>query len=751
MTKQEEITFFAKTNFRNQERVFGIKLDDRRRHMYVIGKTGMGKTNLLENLAIQDIQKGHGIAFIDPHGDTAEKLIKSIPSNRINDVIYFNPADQDFPIAFNVMEKVDPEYRHLVASGLVGVFKKIWADSWGPRLEYILRNAILALLEYPGSTLLGVTRILVDKSYRERVVEKITDPVVRSFWVDEFTKWNDRVLQEVISPIQNKVGQFLSSALIRNIVGQTVSSFDVRKIMDERKILIMNLSKGRLGEDNSALLGAMMITKIQLAAMGRVDIPEETRADFYLYVDEFQNFATESFANILSEARKYHLNLILANQYVTQIQEEVRDAIFGNAGSIISFRVGAMDAEFLEKEFEPVFMMNDIINLPKYQIYLKLMIDGIAGDAFSANVLPPIKIESDPETEQKIINASRERYTSNKAEVEDKIRRWSGMLTAEEKQALVDKESGIVHQAKSVPQVTSAPLLRPPKTTPQTTPEPSPKIAYHTFGEGIRPSLKAALAVPIPAVAPRSHLHQHLHPPHVPDRPLVTKPLHGSRVELESTETVVPPKTPIPQREPVGAPVSPPLAPASLPPLAPKKQPFMRAEKDYPEATVEEHQIRQEILAAVPPVARALQPQGEMLAEKILYQAECATCGTAIEVPFEPDGKRPTFCKDCLRDYQRATAKVRQEIEQKRMVTQKSEEGVKQPVVPAAAPRSGNWTTRQITRPSVYTSSDTPLSLAQAGHIEPKKFKVLRKRPPVNLSEVRALIGDRRQRNLSEE
>ncbi|MEK7494567.1 MAG: type IV secretion system DNA-binding domain-containing protein, partial [Patescibacteria group bacterium] len=378
---QNDITFFAKTNFRGQERVFGIKTDDRRRHMYVIGKTGMGKTNLLENLAIQDIQKGHGIAFIDPHGDTAEKIIKAIPANRINDVIYFNPADQDFPIAFNVMEKVGPEYRHLVASGLVGVFKKIWADSWGPRLEYILRNAILALLEYPGSTLLGVTRILVDKSYRERVVEKITDPVVRSFWVDEFTKWNDRTLQEVISPIQNKVGQFLSSSLVRNIVGQTVSSFDIRKVMDEKKILIMNLSKGRIGEDNSALLGAMMITKIQLAAMARVDTPEEERADFYLYVDEFQNFATESFANILSEARKYHLNLILANQYVNQIEEEVRDAIFGNAGSIISFRVGATDAEFLEKEFEPVFMMNDIVNLPKYQIYLKLMIDGIAGDA----------------------------------------------------------------------------------------------------------------------------------------------------------------------------------------------------------------------------------------------------------------------------------------------------------------------------------------------------------------------------------
>src|SRR6185369_13130915 len=491
MSPQNEITFFAKTNFRNQERVFGIKMDDRRRHMYVIGKTGMGKTNLLENLAIQDIQKGHGIAFIDPHGDTAEKLIKAIPANRINDVIYFNPADQDFPIAFNVMEKVSTEYRHLVASGLVGVFKKIWADSWGPRLEYILRNAILALLEYPGSTLLGVTRILVDKSYRERVVEKVTDPVVRSFWVDEFTKWNDRVLQELISPIQNKVGQFLSSALIRNIVGQTTSSFDVRKLMDEKKILIMNLSKGRLGEDNSALLGAMMITKIQLAAMGRVDIPEESRADFYLYVDEFQNFATESFANILSEARKYRLNLILANQYVTQIDEKVRDAIFGNAGSIVSFRVGAMDAEFLEKEFEPVFMMNDIVNLPKYQVYLKLMIDGIAGDAFSATTLPPIKL-SDIGNEDKLIQSSRERYTNPKDEVEDKIRRWSGMLTPEERQALIDKETPAARPVErpAVRTESARPKVVPAKVTPV---KAAPKAVEFAAQEDPRQKMKDVL------------------------------------------------------------------------------------------------------------------------------------------------------------------------------------------------------------------------------------------------------------------
>jgi CxxC-x17-CxxC domain-containing protein len=441
-----EITAFAQTNFRNKKLAFGIKKDDRRRHLYAIGKTGMGKTNMLENLAVQDILNGHGICFIDPHGDSAEKLISMIPPDRINDVIYFNPSDQNFPISFNVMEEVAPEFRPLVASGLVGVFQKLWADSWGPRLEYILRNAILALLEYPGSTLLGVMRILVDKKYRIRVVNHVQDPVVKAFWTEEFPKWNERVLQEVISPIQNKVGQFITSPVIRNIVGQTKSAFDVRTIMDEQKILILNLSKGRIGEDNSALIGAMLITKIQLAAMGRVDMPEEERKDFYLYVDEFQNFSTESFTNILSEARKYRLNLILANQYIAQLDEVVSDAIFGNVGTIVSFRVGAADAEYLEKEFEPVFTMNDIVNLPKYNIYLKLMIDGVAGDAFSATTLPPIERRFEDST-QKVIKVSRERYAQDRVAVEEKIARWSGMVVAP------------VIASKPVPQ-TSTPIVK---------------------------------------------------------------------------------------------------------------------------------------------------------------------------------------------------------------------------------------------------------------------------------------------------
>ncbi len=311
-----EITVFAETTFRNKRLKFGIKTDDRRRHMYLIGKTGMGKSTILENMIVADIRAGRGVAVVDPHGDLAEKIMQFIPSERIKDIIYFNPSDSDYPIAFNIVEQVDIKVRHLVASGLIGVFKKLWADSWGPRLEYILRNAILAVLDYPNSNLLSVIRMLSDKNYRKKIVDMVQDPVVKSFWQKEFAGYADKFASEAVSPIQNKVGQFLSSSLIRNIVGQTKSSIDVRKVMDDRKILIMNLSKGHIGEDNSALLGAMMITKIQLAAMSRVDIPENERKDFYLYIDEFQNFSTDSFANILSEARKYHLNLIIAHHYI---------------------------------------------------------------------------------------------------------------------------------------------------------------------------------------------------------------------------------------------------------------------------------------------------------------------------------------------------------------------------------------------------------------------------------------------------
>jgi len=421
----KDINFFAETNFRNIRKKFGIKVDDRRRHVYVVGKTGMGKTAMLQNMAVQDIQNGKGIGFVDPHGEAAEELLDFVPSSRINDVVYINPADLNYPIAFNVMESVGLEYRHLVAGGLMGVFKKIWPDVWSARMEYILNNSILALLECPGSTLLGINRMFSDTDFRRKVVEKITDPVVRSFWVNEYARYAQRYETEATAAIQNKVGQFISAPLIRNIIGQVRSTIDMREIMDKSKILILNLSKGRIGEDNSRLLGALLITKIQLAAMSRVDIPENDRKDFFLYVDEFQNFATESFTNILSEARKYRLALILAHQYIAQMEETVRDAVFGNIGTLISFRVGAEDAEFLEKELMPEFIAQDIVNLAKYNIYLKLMIDGLAGRPFSASTLPPFS-KDEYSNREKIIKVSREKYSTPRLEVEDKIFRWAG-------------------------------------------------------------------------------------------------------------------------------------------------------------------------------------------------------------------------------------------------------------------------------------------------------------------------------------
>ena len=419
-----EITVFAETTFRNQYRKFGIKEDDRRRHMYVIGKSGVGKSTLLENMIMEDIRAGRGVAVADPHGELAEKIIQYIPNNRIDDVIFFNPADTEFPIAFNILEQVAPEFRHLVSSGLIGVFQKLWADSWGPRLEYILRNAILAVLDYPGSTLLSVTRMLSDKTFRKKVVDNIQDPVVKQFWVKEFAGYQDKFASEAVAPIQNKVGQFLSSSLIRNVVGQVRSSIDIRKIMDEKKILLMDLSKGRIGEDNSQLLGAMMITKIQLAAMSRVDIAEKERNDFYLYVDEFQNFATESFANILSEARKYRLALIMAHQYIEQLNEKVKSAVFGNVGTLVVYRVGATDASSLVKEFAPVFTEEDLVNLPKYNLCIKLMIDGIASDPFSARCLPPLPESAKTGNAQRVIDATRSKFASPRLEVEAAIAKW---------------------------------------------------------------------------------------------------------------------------------------------------------------------------------------------------------------------------------------------------------------------------------------------------------------------------------------
>jgi len=442
-THENLITVFAKTNFRNKEVPFGIKTDDRRRHMYLIGKTGMGKTTMMENLAIQDIRNGHGIAFLDPHGDSVQRILNSIPSERVNDVVYFNPADLEFPVAFNILESVDAKYKHLVASGLMGVFTKIWANLWSARMEYILNNTILALLDSPGNTLLGITRMYVDKKYRKKIVDNIKDPMVRAFWTDEYANYNEKYRTEAIAPIQNKVGQFLSSGIVRNIVGQPKSTIDLREIMDKGKILIMDLSKGKVGEDNSALLGAMVVTKLQLAALSRADLPENQRKDFYLYVDEFQNFATDSFATILSEARKYRLDLIVGHQYIRQLIDgdntKVRDAVLGNVGTIILFRIGAEDAKLLAKEFEPQFTEVDMLNLPKYNILLKLMINGVASSPFSAVTLAPSP-EFYTGNSDKVIKVSRERYSNPVAGVEEKISRWMGAEFHQESAVVIGEE-----------------------------------------------------------------------------------------------------------------------------------------------------------------------------------------------------------------------------------------------------------------------------------------------------------------------
>ncbi|MEI7425730.1 MAG: type IV secretion system DNA-binding domain-containing protein [Candidatus Moraniibacteriota bacterium] len=585
-----KINFFAKTNFRNQERIFGIKEDDRRRHMYIIGKTGMGKSNLLENMAIQDIRNGKGVCVVDPHGEFAEKMLRSIPANRVNDVVYFNPSDIEFPVAFNILEAVDEDKKNLVASGMMGVFKKIWPDVWSSRMEYILNNAILALLDYPGSTLLGVNRMMSDKDYRKRVYTKIKDPVVKAFWINEFDKWEDKFRKEAVAAIQNKVGQFLSYTLVRHIIGQPKSTIDMREIMDNQKILIVNLSKGRIGEDAMRLLGGMIITKIQLAAMSRVDIPEQERKDFYLYVDEFQNFATESFANILSEARKYRLCLVLAHQYINQLifdgNATVRDAIFGNVGTLISFRVGAEDAEHLEKEFDPVFLMNDIVNLSKYDIYLKLMIDGIAGDAFSARTLSPADLSDTISGEEKVIAVSRERYGKSRTEVAEKIARWSGM----------DVGIGIDEFAQSANDQNN-------------------------------------------------------------------------------------------QRE--------------NPPVRVEKKP-QRVE------TAQTVQIKENLPVAI----SASNNNQEIKQAPELFEAFCSTCEEKITVPFRPDPSRKTFCKECLREYQRARAKVQLQNNPAPQPAVKSNIQIKLPTQPDL----------RTSQSAGLLTDNRSISLNQIAHIEPKQF-----------------------------
>ena len=449
---REDVSPVATTNFRGHNTMFGLPRFDRGRHLYIIGQTGVGKSGLLELLTISDIHSPYGFAVIDPHGDYAMSVLKRIPAHRADDVIYFNPADTDFPIAFNPMEVQDPKLRTHTASELIGVLKRMF-DSWGPRLEYILRYSLLALLDYPDATMLDITRILTDKRFRREVLDYVQDPVVRNFWEIEFASWNDKFAAEAVAPVLNKVGAFTANPLVRNIIGQPKSSFNIRQIMDQRKILVVNLSRGLVGEDNAALLGALLVTKIQLGAMSRADIPAAERAPFYLYVDEFQNFATDSFATILSEARKYALNLTVANQYIAQMSQEVRDAVFGNVGSIVAFRMGVDDARNMQRYFEPRFTEYDLVHMHNRHFVLSMTIEGEKIPGFSA-----ISLNLPPDTTDysaHIIERSRAQYAVSR----DFVDRYVG-----ERYLLQPAKTA---QSAVAPKARPVPVKEQPKARPQ--------------------------------------------------------------------------------------------------------------------------------------------------------------------------------------------------------------------------------------------------------------------------------------------
>lgn len=461
---QADISPIAVANFRGHNTAFGLPRTDRGRHLYILGQTGVGKSGLLELLTISDIHSPYGFAVIDPHGDYALSILRRISAERAKDVIYFNPADMDFPIAFNPMELSDPKLKTHTVSELIGVLKRMF-ESWGPRLEYILRYSLLALLEYPDATMLDITRILTDKNFRKEVLGYVTDPVVGNFWDVEFASWNDKFAAEAVAPVLNKVGAFTANPIVRNIIGQPRSSFNIRQIMDERKILIVNLSRGLVGEDNASLLGALLVTKIQLASMSRADIPSTERVPFYLYVDEFQHFATDSFATILSEARKYALNLTVANQYIAQMSQEVKDAVFGNVGSMIAFRMGADDARGMLRYFEPKFEEYDLVHMHNRHFVLNMTIDGEKSPAFSAVTidLPDQRFD---ETAG-IIEHSRSQYALHRSSVEDYIR---------ERYMLEAKSVAAAPKPSPKP----SPGSRPPEAVAETGKAPPPQPAKAT-------------------------------------------------------------------------------------------------------------------------------------------------------------------------------------------------------------------------------------------------------------------------------
>jgi energy-coupling factor transporter ATP-binding protein EcfA2 len=409
---------------------FGILVADERQHIYIIGKTGSGKTTLLRNMIVQHIALGHGVGLIDPHGDLAEEILNHIPPKRADHLVYFNPGDLEFPIGLNVLANVAPDNRHLVASGIVSAFKGIWRDSWGPRLEYILYNAVSALLDCRNATLLGVNRILTDPKFRAKVIRQIKDPFIRAFWVEEYEGYDERFQREAIAPIQNKLGQFLLNPVVRNILGQVKSKVDISFAMDNARLFIANLSKGSLGHDKANLLGSLLTTQFQLGAMARASRPESERRDFYLFIDEFQNFSTDAFASILAEARKYRLCLTLSHQYIDQLSPPIRQAVFGNVGTLIAFRIGHPDAEVMEKEFGNTFPASTLADLDRYEAVVKLLEDGTNQTPFRAKMLPPL--ENRVARKGKLITLSRQRFATSRAIIEGKLHRWMNSMGAKE-------------------------------------------------------------------------------------------------------------------------------------------------------------------------------------------------------------------------------------------------------------------------------------------------------------------------------
>lgn len=405
-----------------QPQPFGISTADQRQHIYIIGKTGSGKSTLLHNLILQHIALGHGVGVIDPHGDLAEELLHHIPPKRADHLCYFNPGDLEFPIGLNLLAQVPPDQRHLVASGIVGAFKGMWRDSWGPRLEYILYNAVSALLDCRNATLLGVNRMLTDDRYREKVIRQIKDPFICSFWANEYAGYDERFRREAIAPIQNKLGQFLLNPVIRNILGQVKMKTSIQFVMNQGRLFIANLAKGRIGHDKANLLGSLLTTQFQLAAMARTTEAEKKRRDFFLFIDEFQNFTTDAFASVLSEARKYRLDLTLSHQYIDQLPLPIRQAVFGNVGTLVVFRIGYADAEMMEKEFGKAVTASVLADLDRYEAVVKLLENGANREPFRATMFPPM--ENRIGRKGKLIAHSRQRFGTARTVIEDKLNRW---------------------------------------------------------------------------------------------------------------------------------------------------------------------------------------------------------------------------------------------------------------------------------------------------------------------------------------